>query len=315
VAAPIVDAAVVPPPVGAIQGRSLGQLAWKRIRRDRVAVASAIIITLLVFMAVFAPVIVGSLGHPPNIGDHDLLDPNLQVPTGSFGGISREHLLGVDPVFGRDVFSRLVYGARISLLVAGLATVVQVVLGVVFGMLAGYLGGRVDSLISASMNLLFAFPQLLFAISIAVVADGVDPILKLIFLIGFFNWPYIGRIVRGQVLSLREKEFVEAARSVGASGPRIMFREILPSLAGPLLVYSTLVIPQNILFEAALSFLGVGVNEPTASWGGMLSDAVSYSQVDPMIMVIPGVAIFITVLAFNLFGDALGDALNPRRGS
>jgi peptide/nickel transport system permease protein len=190
------------------------------------------------------------------------------------------------------------------------------------GVVAGYFGGWVDNLVSRLMDLLLAFPLLLFAIAlVAVIPDAAFGlsgsalrVAVLIVIIGFFNWPYIGRIIRGQTLSLREKEFVEAARSIGGRNGYIMFRELLPNLVAPILVYSTLIIPTNILFEAALSFLGVGVKAPTASWGGMLSTAVDTYTIDPTFLLVPGLAIFVTVMAFNLLGDGLRDALDPRSG-
>jgi ABC-type dipeptide/oligopeptide/nickel transport system permease subunit len=218
------------------------------------------------------------------------------------------------PVTGRDMFSQIIYGAQVSLLVALAATVAAVTIGVVLGIVSGYFGGMVDSLISRLMDLILAFPYLLFSIaliSVVPVSTGWR-IAVVISVIAFFSWPYIGRIVRGQTLSLREREFVEAARSIGAGSPRILFRELLPNLVAPILVYATLIIPANILFEAALSFLGVGVLPPTPSWGRLLSDAVQYYEYDPMYMFVPGFAIFLMVLAFNLFGDGLRDALDPK---
>jgi peptide/nickel transport system permease protein/oligopeptide transport system permease protein len=306
--------------VKAIEGRSLGQIAWMRLRRDRVAIAGGTIVLLLIVIAIAAPLIVKLLGHPPNEFHQDLIDPSLQIPKGKFGGISRHFLLGLEPVNGRDLFSRVLYGARISLLVAFLATMLAVTIGTTLGVIAGYFRGWVDTLISRTMDVFLAFPLLLFTIALAGVipdtAFGISGdalrIGVLIFVIGFFSWPYIGRIIRGQALSLREREFVDAARSLGARGPYIIFRELLPNLVAPILVYSTLLIPTNILFEAALSFLGVGVRPPTPTWGGMLSDAVRFYIIAPTFMVVPGVAIFITVLSFNLFGDGLRDAIDPR---
>ncbi len=303
-----------------IEGRSLGQIAWTRLKRDKVAIGGGVVIILLVLMAIFAPLLVKLLGHPPNEFHSDLIDPTFARPKAPNGGISREFLLGIEPVNGRDVFSRIVYGARISLLVAAAATMLSVVLGVALGILAGYKGGWVDTVISRTMDVFLAFPLLLFAIALGGVVQGEAfglsgnglRIALMIFIIGFFNWPYIGRIIRGQTLSLREREFVDAARSLGARTPYILFREILPNLVAPILVYATLLIPTNILFEAALSFLGVGVAPPTASWGGMLSNAVPFYSIDPVFMIVPGTAIFITVLAFNLLGDGLRDALDPR---
>ncbi|HEX8932750.1 MAG TPA: ABC transporter permease, partial [Pseudonocardiaceae bacterium] len=205
-------------------------------------------------------------------------------------------------------------------LIAFLATGLSVIIGVTMGVTAAFFGGWVDSFIGRLMDIFLAFPLLVFAIALAgVIPDNAFGLsgdtLKigvLIFIIGFFSWPYIGRIVRGQALSLREREFIDAARSLGARSPRILVTEILPNLAAPILVYSTLLIPANILFEAALSFLGVGVRPPTPTWGGMLSEATHWFQIAPNFMLFPGLAIFVTVLAFNLFGDGLRDALDPR---
>jgi len=304
----------------AIEGRSLGQIAWMRLKRDKVAIAGGVVVVLLILLAVLAKPIEWVFGLDPNVFHQNLVDPELLAPKGGWGGMSWAHPLGVDPKFGRDILARIIEGSWISMLVATGATVLSNVIGTVLGVIAGYYGGWVDSLISRMMDVFLAFPLLLFAISIsASLQDGAFGlsglplrISVLIFVIGFFNWPYMGRIVRGQTLSLREREFVEAARSLGARGPFILFRELLPNLVAPILVYSTLLIPTNILFEAALSFLGVGIAPPQASWGGMLTSAVDVYQSDPQYMFVPGLAIFITVLAFNLLGDGLRDALDPR---
>jgi len=305
---------------GAIAGRSLGQIAWMRLKRDKVAIVGGFVILFLILVAVFAPLVVSLLGHPPNDFHQDLIDPDRSVPIGRFGGVSSDYLFGLEPQNGRDVFSRIVYGSRISLLIAFLATLLSVIIGVTMGVIAGYFGGWVDSVIGRVMDIFLAFPLIVFAIALA----GVIPVsafgltgntLKvavLVFIIGFFAWPYIGRIVRGQTLSLREREFVDAARSLGAGSGYILRKELLPNLVAPILVYSTLLIPTNILFEAALAYLGVGVQPPTPTWGGMLSDATQWYQVDPWFLLPPGLAIFVTVLAFNLFGDGLRDALDPR---
>jgi peptide/nickel transport system permease protein len=308
------------PAATAVAGRSPWQIAWSRLRRDRVALGGGVVVVLLVLVAVSAPVIVAVLGHPPQEFHYDKIDPDLQVPTGAFGGIAPDYLFGAEPVNGRDLFSRVVYGSRISLLIAFLATLLSALLGTVFGVVAGYFGGWVDTLISRVMDVFLAFPILLFAIALAgVVPDrafGLEGdtlrITLIVFIVGFVNWPYIGRIVRGQALTLRDREFVDAARSLGASPRRILLTEMLPNLVAPILVYTTLLIPTNILFEAALSFLGVGVRPPTPTWGGMVSDATHWYQIAPHYMLFPGLAIFVTVLAFNLFGDGLRDALDPR---
>ena len=304
----------------AIQGRSLGRIAWTRLKRDKVAIAGGLVVVFLILVAVFAPLIVGWFGHPPNEFHQEMIDPATMSPKGGTG-IGSDFLFGVEPLNGRDLFSRVVYGARISLLIAFLATLLSVVIGTIMGIVAGYFGGWVDTLISRTMDVFLAFPLLVFALALVGVLAQFEQslgvkgdtlrILLLIFVIGFFNWPYIGRIIRGQTLSLREREFVDAARSLGARGPYILFREILPNLIAPILVYATLLIPTNVLFEAALSFLGVGIQPPTATWGGMLSDAVTYYNI-PHFMFFPGMAIFVTVLAFNLFGDGLRDALDPK---
>jgi peptide/nickel transport system permease protein/oligopeptide transport system permease protein len=302
----------------AIEGRSLGQIAWMRLKRDKVAIGSGIFIVFLLLVAIFGPYLV----QDPTVYHANLINPTFSRPNGPWGGISLAHPLGVEPVTGRDVLARVVNGARVSLLIAFLATALAVSIGVVMGIIAGFFGGWTDSVIARSMDVFLAFPLLVFAIALVGVipssAFGLSGnslrIGLLIFVIGFFAWPYMGRIIRGQTLSLREREFVDAARSLGARGPYILFRELLPNLVAPILVYSTLLIPVNILFEAALSYLGVGIIPPTPSWGGMLSDAVNngFYSIDPMYMIIPGMAIFLTVLAFNLFGDGLRDALDPR---
>jgi ABC-type dipeptide/oligopeptide/nickel transport system permease subunit len=306
----------------AIEGRSLGQIAWRRLRRDKVAMAGGVVVILLILVAIFGPYLVGNpLTYHP-----DLINPTFSRPNGPFGGISLAHPLGVEPITGRDMLSRVVNGARWSLLIAFLSTLLAVGIGAVMGIISGYLGGWVDTLIARSMDVFLAFPLLVFALALGAVMPVTAHIWfitltglwlrvwLLVFIIGFFAWPYMGRIIRGQTLSLREREFVDAARSIGARTPYILFRELLPNLIAPILVYSTLLIPTNILFEAALSYLGVGIQPPTPTWGGMLSNAVSqqYWFIDPMAMVIPGVAIFLTVMAFNLFGDGLRDALDPK---
>jgi peptide/nickel transport system permease protein/oligopeptide transport system permease protein len=310
-------------PVGDVEGRSLWRSGWIRLRRDRPAMASGVFLIVLALVAIFAPVIVALLGHPPNAPHYDLLNRNTGVPRGRFGGMSWHYLLGVEPLNGRDIFSRTVYGARVSLLVALLATATAAVIGTVLGMLAGYLGGLCDLVIARLMDLLLAIPSVLFAIAIVAVIpnsafglSGSDlRIGVLVVVIGIFGWPYIGRIVRGQVLSLREKEFIEASRALGAGTSTIMFRELLPNVAVPVLVYSTLLIPTNILNEAALSYLGVGVRPPTASWGDSLATAShGFFSIEPIFMLAPGLSIFLTVLAFHLLGDGLRDAFDPRGG-
>ena len=302
---------------GAIAARSPLELFWRRLRRDRIATIALGFIVLLVLVAVLAPLVVKILGAPPpDFADSDALN---QID-GSATGPSGAHWFGVDNA-GQDVFSRTIYGARVSLEVAIIATSIAVVAGTVLGLLAGYYRGWADTFISRGLDILLAFPILLMGIGIAsacsiegCVGGLVQPGLTVVIMvISVASFPYMARIIRGQVLSLREKEFVESARSLGASDRRIIFREILPNLVAPILVYATLVLPQNILFEAALSFLGVGVQEPTASWGKMIADASPEFETAWWYMVFPGTALVLTVLAFNLVGDGLHDALNPKR--
>jgi peptide/nickel transport system permease protein len=307
-----------PVPNKAIEGRSLGKIAWGRLRRDKVAMGGGVVVVLLILIAIIGPHVVQN----PDTYNPSLINPTFLRPNGTFGGISLAHPLGVEPETGRDLLARIVVGAQYSLLIAFLSTVLAVVIGTFFGVIAGYLGGWVDSLIARSMDVFLAFPLLVFALALAGVipntAFGLSGnslrIAVLIFVIGFFNWPYMGRIIRGQTLSLREREFVDAARSLGARTPYVLFRELLPNLVAPILVYATLLIPTNILFEAALDYLGVGLYVPTPTWGQMLSSAVQngYYYIDPEFMLVPGITIFITVMAFNLFGDGLRDALDPR---
>src|SRR4051794_22114773 len=275
-----------------------------------------IFIVLLILVAIFAPLIVKLTGQrPPTEQSTKYLDE-----FGTPSGPSSENWFGVDPL-GRSVFSRVLYGARVSLEVALIATAVSVTIGVTIGLISGFYRGWVDTLLSRVIDVLLAFPILLLAIGLASacsLGNGclgglIQPGKWLVMLvIAFVNWTYIARIIRGQVLSMREKEFVDASRSLGASNQRILFRELLPNLVAPIIVYSTLIIPQNVLFEAALSFLGVGVQPPDASWGQMIADATEIFDTAWWYMMFPGMALLLTVLAFNLLGDGLQDALNPR---
>jgi peptide/nickel transport system permease protein len=302
--------------VGGIEARTPLELFWRRLRDDRVSMAALIFIVLLVLVAIAAPLIVKLVGaRPPNEQGTQYLDL-FGTPTGP----SSKNIFGVDEL-GRDVFSRVLYGARVSLEVAVVATGIAVVIGVVVGMIAGYFRGWVDTALSRTMDVVLAFPILLLAIGLAsacslgkgCLGGLIKPGLPvLIIVIALASWPYIGRIIRGQVLSLREKEFIEASRSLGASNTRIIFREVLPNLVAPIIVYTTLILPTNVLFEAALSFLGVGVQPPTSSWVQMIASAVPIFDSAWWYMVFPGVALVLTVLAFNLVGDGLQDALNPR---
>jgi ABC-type dipeptide/oligopeptide/nickel transport system permease subunit len=327
-----------------ITGRSPWELFWRQFRKDRWAIAGIVIVVIVMLLAIFAPVFANLTGHGPNDVNLDALDSfglpgapswwpcpegggeptvapdgSIQVSTACVAVPG--YLLGVDRA-GRDLFVRIVYGARTSLVIAFFATGLALVIGVTLGLLAGFFRGKVDTFISRTTDVVLSLPILLLALGLAAACGAtkegclgglIKPGLMLVSLIiGLFSWPYIARIIRGQVLSLREKEFVEASRSLGSSNKRIMAREVLPNVAAPIIVYTTLIIPSNILFEAALSFLGVGVPETTPSWGGMLADSGTAFTYAPWLMIFPGVALFLTTLAFNLVGDGLRDALDPR---
>jgi peptide/nickel transport system permease protein len=299
-----------------VTARSPLQLFWRRFRKDKVALVALAFIVALIVAAVLAGPITKLLGAPdPKVQDTKTLD-DFGLPTGP----SSDHLFGVDPL-GRDVFSRVLYGAQVSLIVAFVGTGLSVFLGTILGIISGFYRGWIDTIVARSLDVMLAFPVLLLGLGLATACSGqngcvgglVQPGLSVvIFIIVLANTPYVARIIRGQVLSLREKEFVEASRSLGASNRRIMFRDILPNLVAPIIVYATLFIPANILLEAALSFLGVGVQPPKPSWGAMLSDAVSNFDTAWWFMFFPGMALLLTVLAFNLVGDGMQDALNPK---
>jgi peptide/nickel transport system permease protein len=300
---------------GDIAAKSPLQLFWRRFRKDRVALGSLAFVVFLVIVALAAPLIVKILGLPgPAVQNLNLTD-EFGSPLGPTGA----HPFGVDQL-GHDVMSRVIYGTRVSLEVGILGTAIATVIGVIIGVLAGFFRGWVDMLLSRLTDVMLSLPLLLVGLGIGAacgvrgcVSGLIQPGLgTIIFLIAFFNWTYVARIVRGLVLSMREREFVEAARALGASNTRIMFREILPNLVAPIIVYSSLLIPANILLEAALSFLGVGVRPPTASWGQMIAAATPIFDTAWWYMTFPGLALLFTVLAFNLLGDGLRDALNPR---
>ena len=291
-----------------IEARTPLQLAWLRLRRDRVALASTVFIVVLLLVAIFAPQLSHLIGQDPYNQDRG---PHGLTPDGVPVGPSAHHWLGTDQL-GRDVLSRIMYGARVSLEVGLAATAVAVLIGLVIGLLAGFYGGKVDTLLSRFMDVILSFPFILTALALIAVTG---PSLKItIIVIAFFSWSNVGRIVRGQVLSLREKEFVEAARSLGAGDVRIMVKDILPNLVAPVIVYATLLIPVNTVLEATLSYLGLSVPVPSATWGNMLSAASAGSlyTVAWWYLVFPVLALLATTLAFNLLGDGLRDALDPR---
>ncbi|RDI75382.1 ABC-type dipeptide/oligopeptide/nickel transport system permease component [Gaiella occulta] len=327
-------------PAAAVEIRARGywEQVWRRFRQDRVAIAGGVFIVALVVAAfVGGPIAARVLGHGPNEIFANGLDVTTEQPVGPFTTISTAPfptapgtkgfadtflVLGADGQLGRDMFLRILYGAQTSLEVAVLATLLSVSLGVFLGLLAGYFRGAVDTVISRLTEIAMAFPVLLFIIAVAAtVGERLNKItfgflapgvFTLTVIFALFGWFYPARIIRGQVLSLREKEFIEAARMTGAGDWRIMRSHLLPHLVAPIIVYSTLIVASNIVAEAGLSFLGLGIQAPTASWGNLLSAGPTYYLTQPWLMVWPGLMILLTTLAFNLLGDGLRDAFDPR---
>lgn len=305
----------------AVVGRTPWEIFWGRFKRDSFAVAGVVFIVILGILAITAPLIARYVAHH---GPNQLFIFSMTNDEGLPKGPNAQFWFGADNA-GRDLMVRVLYGARTSLIVALFATGIEVFIGVVLGIAAGFYRGKVDTVISRISDIVLSLPVLLLALGL-VAACGlqkngclgglIKPGLLLVsYVIGLFSWPYLARIVRGQVLSLREKEFIEAARSMGASNTRIMFRELLPNLLAPLIVYTTLIIPLNILFEATLSFLGIGVPASTPSWGRQISDATTIFDAAWWTMFFPGIFLLATTLAFNLVGDGMRDALDPRAGA
>lgn len=289
-----------------VEGRSPWALAFERLRKDRAAQVSAGLIILIALLAILAPVFASITGHGPN-------QPFVDIGENAEGGPvppSNVFWLGTDSN-GRDLFIRILYGAQISLLVGVVATAISMGLGVLFGLVAGYFGGIVDSVIARFVDVVLSVPFLVLGVAIAYV---MGPSLTVVILIvGGLGFTYPARIVRGQVISLREKEFVQAARALGASPWRIMFVDLLPNVMAQVIVYATLLIPISIVTEAALSFLGVGVPPPTADWGQMISDASNWYQYGYWwYLLFPSLALLILTLAFNILGDSVRDAFDPR---
>lgn len=276
-------------------------------------VISAIVLALLLLLAIFAPLLVRIEGTDPYAFDSAAIDPSTGgLPRGVFGGISPEHWLGVEPQTGRDIFARIAYGARTSFVIALTATLATIVLGALFGVLAGFFGGAVDTAISRTMDVLMAFPQLIFMIAIMSALPGGNRTLLLIAVLSIFGWPYNARVIRGLALSLRRREFVQAAEVSGARVRHQLFLEVLPNLRGTIIVLATLSVPQYIGTEAALSFLGVGVIPPTPSWGQMIAQSVDWYATDPAYFVIPGACLAFTVMSFMVIGDHAQQALDGR---
>lgn len=285
---------------------------WRRIVADRWAVAGGVTVGVLLLAALAAPLLTALAGQDPYTYHLDALDES-GVPRGFGGGISSEHWFGVEPLTGRDLFAIVVYGARTSILVGTAATAVAVLIGVLVGMTAGFAGGWYDHVAGRTIDVLFGFPTLILMIALGAIAPVTFPKPALVIgVIGLLGWPGIARVVRGQTLALKQRTFVVASVSLGAGPAHVLARQILPNLTATIIVYATMLIPSMIGLEAALSFLGAGVPPPTPSWGRTIGDAIAWVQTDPMFLVFPGAALFITTLAFNLLGDGLRDALDPR---
>ena len=309
----------------AIQGRTPWQIVRSRIRRDKVTMAALVLCTIFLLLGVSSSLL-KKLGIINVQNNPTLVTGVGSMPEGFMGGVSASHPMGLEPGTGRDLLSLIISGLTTSLTVAVLATLISILTGTVLGLIAGFAGGWLDWAISRVMDLILSFPQILMLLSLSIVmTEAMTDVLKLprgtpaaigfmVIVLGFFGWPYFARIIRGQVLSLRQREFVEAAQSLGARRVRIYFKELLPHLWAPILVYASLILPQNIAAEASLGFLGVGIQPPDVSFGSILNDSISYSVPDPAYFLFPGVTLSILVLSFNLLGDGLRDALDPKSG-
>ncbi|MFA3875033.1 ABC transporter permease [Streptomyces sp. MMCC 100] len=312
------------------EGRSPGQLMWLRFKRDRTGVVSACIVIVFFVVSALAPLIAKAYGKNPYTlyaqePDHPFLLDDFAMPTGSFGGMSGDFWFGVEPKLGRDVFTMLLYGMRTSLYMAVVVTSLCVLTGVLIGMVSGFFGGRVDYWLGRITDFFLAFPQQLFFIAFmpVVTAMFVSPqdetptylrAVAITLVMWFLGWMGLARLVRGSVLTLREREFVEAAKVSGASPWRIVRKEILPNIVTPILVQATYILPSTILSIAFLSYIGVGFVEPTPDWGRMFAIGADVYEQDPMFMFFPGVALVVFVLSFNLLGDSVRDAFDPKTG-
>ena len=320
--------------VEAVRARGYWEQVWRRFRRDKVAIGSAVAIVLLLFVAFAgAPIAKKYSGHGPN-DIFAAVPAVVEIPsllpagpmthfTNPYTGKRNVMVLGASNRLGQDEFLRLLYGARVSLEVALLSTLGVMIIGVLLGASAGYFRGTTDTVISRLTEITMAFPLLLFVIALAatigprlnaITLHGLFPpgVVTLVLIFSIFGWFYPARIMRAQVLSIREKEYVEAARMIGASDARIIRSHVLPHLVAPMIVYSTLIVASYVLFEAGLSFLGVGIPIDVPSWGNLLSSAPEYYTTRPLLMLWPGLAVLMTTLAFNLLGDGLRDAFDPR---
>ncbi|MGE0763432.1 MAG: ABC transporter permease [Bdellovibrionales bacterium] len=290
----------------AVVGKSLWQEGWKRLARNRVAVVSGVFIVILCFMAVFAYQL------SPYAFDEQYMDKILAAPTS-------EHWLGTDSL-GRDMLSRLIHGARMSMAVGIVTALISLFVGAAYGAVAGWMGGRVDALLMRFVDILYSVPTLVLLILVKVIFDSVplftNPELKaltgMLLALSVVGWVTLARMVRGQVLQVKQMVYIEAAQALGASGPRIVMRHIFPNILGPIIVILTFQIPSNILYESFLSFLGLGLQPPYSSWGVLANEGWRSLRSYPHLIISPGIALFTAMLAFNLLGDGLRDAFDPQ---
>jgi peptide/nickel transport system permease protein len=303
-------------------GKSPSRIAFDRLRKDRIAVICASIVLIFILLAVFAPLLAKIEGQNYKAFNTDLVD-EYGFPTIA---ANAQHWFGVEPKTGRDNFARWVFGARPSLIIAFLATVVGTIVGVVMGLVAGFLGGWVDRVISWLIDFVLSLPYLLFAIALVPIVESMRGgsfnltpddqaqirFYVLIFVLSFFGWAGLARIIRGEVLSLREREFVLAAKAIGVPTHRVLFKELLPNLVAPIVISASLSLPAYVTAEAGLSFLGVGLVEPIPSWGQTIAVATNWFKADPMYLWLPVLGITILVLALALLGDAIRDAFDPK---
>ncbi|MFB9239430.1 ABC transporter permease [Plantactinospora siamensis] len=302
--------------------KSPTRIAFQRLRKDRVAMVCAGIFMVFLLIAIFAPLLAKMEGQSPTLNHQDLID-DYGFPT---IGVTSDHWFGVEPRLGRDLFARWVYGARPSLIVAGSVTIVTTILGVFIGLIAGFVGGWTDRILSWVIDFVLSLPYLLFAIAtsgvLIAMLGGVEGasaeqvakvrFISLISVLSFFGWAGLARLIRGQVLSLREREFIAAAKVLGVPTRKVLFKELLPNLVAPIMVSVSLALPSYIVAEAGLTYLGVGLSEPTPSWGLSIFAAVNYYRADPIYLWLPVLGITILVLALSLLGDAVRDAFDPR---
>ncbi len=308
--------------VASVIGRTPRQLAWRRFRRNRFGLPALVISLTITFVTLMTPIVGKLLG----IDGRERFPETLSsrgMPIGKFGGISWSHPLGIEPGIGHDLLARLLFGARISFFVALITTVLSITIGVVAGILMGFFRGRVDSTIGRFIDFLLAFPSFFMIVALSLpmvqrleksgIAEGnTARMLYLVLILIFFGWPYLARVIRSQVLSIRERDYVMAARALGASNTRIIFKEILPNLWSIIIVYFSLSLPGYLTAEAVFSFLGLGIQPPDASWGLLISDSIKYVMNAPTYFFITTISLVFVVLTFNLLGDAVRDALDPK---